>query len=375
MDEGEIVEVNEVNVNGTVVPVATLSQEPGEFRLWPSVGEYPVYDDVLYRFMGRDTVRNDAFHAAIGRLVGGALVADVGTGKDALWAVAAARAGARHVYAVEELPVPLAKARKTVSDAGLADRVTVIGGTSAGVGLPERVEVCISEVVGTIGSSEGAATVLADARERFLTPGGICIPARCTTMVAAIRLDEAFPEGPAFHRTTLRYLEKIFEAVGHPFDVRVCLAGPVGSLVVSSAAPVETLDFNGDLGLGLGTRTELVVRERTRVHALALWINLECHPGGDPVDSLRQATSWLPVIAPVSAEGIEVEAGDTISLDWRATPSDDGLHPDYRITGEVARTGRSTVPVEWVSYHHAPVFRATDTYRTLFPAGHQTATG
>ncbi|GAA2848152.1 hypothetical protein GCM10010517_05350 [Streptosporangium fragile] len=366
-EDGGTVEVDEIKVRGTVVPVATLSRGPGEFRLWPSVGEYPVYDDVLYRFMGNDTVRNDAFHDAIGRLAGGALVADVGTGKDALWALAAARAGARHVYAVEELPVPLEKARKSVGEAGLADRITVLGGTSAGVELPERVEVCVSEVIGTIGSSEGAATVLADARERFLTPAGTCIPARCTTMVAAVRLDGAFPEGLAFHRTTLRYVEKIFEAVGHPFDVRVCLAGPVESLIVSSEAAVETLDFNGDLGLGDGTRARLTVTETGPVHAFVLWIRLQCRPGGDHVDSLRQTTSWLPVIAPLSAEGIPVEAGDTIDLEWRAVLSGDGLHPDYRITGEVVRPGRSTVPVEWTSYHHEPVFRATDAYRALFP--------
>ncbi|MER7334019.1 MULTISPECIES: hypothetical protein [unclassified Micromonospora] len=360
-------EVRELKVNGTTIAMATLDREPGEFRLWPAVGEYPVWDDVTYWVMARDTVRNDAFHAAIRELAGGALVADIGTGKDALWAVAAANAGARHVYAVEELPGPLAQADKAVHDAGLADRVTVIGGSSASVSLPERVDVCICEVIGPIGSSQGAAAVIADARERFLVPQGVCVPSRCTTMVAAVRLDEAFPDGLAFHRTTTRYVKKIFTAVGYPFDVRLCLDGPVDSLIVSSAAPVETLDFNGDLGLGAGTHADLTILEPAHVHALVLWISLECHPGGDVVDSLRQSTSWMPVIAPVSVDGIKVEAGDTISLDWLATTSDDGLHPDYRITGEVIRPGRSSVPVEWVSRHHAPTFRSSDAYRALFP--------
>ncbi|MET9301290.1 SAM-dependent methyltransferase [Micromonospora aurantiaca] len=358
-------EVRELNVNGTAIAMAT--REHGEFQLWPALGEYPVWDDVTYWVMARDTVRNDAFHAAIRELADGARVADIGTGKDALWAVAAAKAGARHVYAVEELPGPLSQANQTVRDAGLAARVTVIGGSSASVRLPEQVDVCVSEVIGPIGSSQGAAAILADARERFLVPQGVCVPSQCTTMVAAVCLDEAFPDGLAFHRTSLRYVKKIFAAVGYPFDVRICLDGPVDSLIVSSAAPVETLDFNGDLGLGAGTHIDLAVLERTRVHALVLWINLECHAGGDVIDSLRQSTSWMPVIAPISVDGIKVEAGDTISLDWLATTSDDGLHPDYHITGEVIRPGRPSVPVEWESRHHAPTFRSSGAYRTLFP--------
>lgn len=179
--------------------------------------------------------------------------------------------------------------------AGLADRVTVHGGSASGVGLPERVDVCVSEVIGTIGSSEGAAAVFADARERFLRPGGASVPARCTTMAAAVTLD-----------------------------------------------PV-------------------------------LWISLECGDGGEPVDSLRHPTSWLPVVAPLAdAGGIPVEPGDELDLEWRATLSHDGRHPDYAVSGAVHRPGRDDVPVAWVSHHHAPVFRASVAYRTLFPAGADT---
>ena len=45
--------------------------------------------------------RNTVLPAALGAASPGRVVLDIGTGRDALWAITAARAGARQVYAVE----------------------------------------------------------------------------------------------------------------------------------------------------------------------------------------------------------------------------------------------------------------------------------
>jgi len=58
-----------------------------------------------------------------------------------------------------------------VEEAGLADRLVLIHGDAMKVELPELADVCISELVGPIGGSEGAAVILNNAR-RLLKQGG-----------------------------------------------------------------------------------------------------------------------------------------------------------------------------------------------------------
>ena len=156
----------------------------------PSYGEFSAYDTAAYDLMAADQVRNEAYAAALLVAAPGRVVLDIGTGAHALWAIAAARAGARHVYAIEVMPETAARARAAVAAAGLAGRVTVLEGLSTEVDLPEPAEVCVSEVIGTIGGSEGAAAVLRDASRRLLVPGGRHVPERCVTTVAAALLPD-----------------------------------------------------------------------------------------------------------------------------------------------------------------------------------------
>ena len=147
---------------------------------------------------------------------------DVGTGGDAFLARICVEAGARHVYAIEALDDAFARATDLVGRLGLSERVTLIRGDAKDVDLPERVDVCVSELIGMIGSSEGVAPILNDAR-RFLKEGGVMIPERCVTLVAAARLPESLAAEPAFTELSGHYVEDIFRTAGYLFDVRVCV--------------------------------------------------------------------------------------------------------------------------------------------------------
>ncbi|GAA2362499.1 hypothetical protein [Dactylosporangium salmoneum] len=110
-----------------------------------------------------------AYREAISSSVRGKVALDIGTGRDALWAIQTARAGAQHVFAVEQQPDTAGQARRAIAEAGLTDRVTVIQGRSTDIELPESAQVCISEIVGNIASAEGVIIALADARRRLCT--------------------------------------------------------------------------------------------------------------------------------------------------------------------------------------------------------------
>lgn len=124
-----------------LVRTAPVRDQP--FTFFPSVGEYPVYDDVIYDGFGADDARRRAYRAAIQASARGRVVLDIGTGRDALWAVEAVRAGAGHVYAVEAQPATAAQARQAVARAGVASQVTVIEGRSEQITVPQPAQVCV----------------------------------------------------------------------------------------------------------------------------------------------------------------------------------------------------------------------------------------
>ena len=170
----------------------------------------------------------EAYLAAIARACAGKRVLDVGTGPDALLAIAAAnartadvsrlerdsllgvwaealafrarvrdddtlalQAGATHVTALECSAEAAAMARAAVERASLQDKIVVLEGYSTTLALP-RVDVVVHEIVGDIGSEEGVAAMLADLRARpdvvDSSVAGWSVPRVVETLVAPINL-------------------------------------------------------------------------------------------------------------------------------------------------------------------------------------------
>ncbi|MBO3678934.1 50S ribosomal protein L11 methyltransferase [Streptomyces sp. NEAU-YJ-81] len=367
--------VAELAAPGHKVPVRACVDEPSQpIWLFPSVGEYPVYGDFVYDVMLADERRMSRYTRAVRRFAPGRTVLDIGTGQDAVWALAAARAGARHVWAVEVIPKSARIARKNIEQAGFADRITVVEGLSTKVELPERVDMCVSEIIGTLGGSEGAGPVLRDARERLVKPGGMFIPHRSVTTAVALDLGSATGgEPPGFPPAAFGFVEEIFAAVGRPFDLRVCLAGLQDVPKVrersylSGAVEVEPLEFNGDLRPEGVDTAELTFTRPGSFSGLALGMRLWVAEDDVPIDSLFEWSNWTPVYAALSEEGLPVRPGDRFAFEFTTTMSDDGVHPDYALTGELHRGSGPAVPLRWDSAHHPDGFRESFFHRWMFP--------
>lgn len=124
-----------------------------------------------------DRGRTEGFLAGIRRTVRpGDVVVDLGTGTGVL-ALAAARAGAARVYAIEASGIA-AVARRLFQANRLADRITLVEGWSTRVTLPERADVLVSEIVGNEPFGEAVLEFFADARRRFLKAGARVVPRR-----------------------------------------------------------------------------------------------------------------------------------------------------------------------------------------------------
>jgi type II protein arginine methyltransferase len=126
-----------------------------------------------------DGHRNRAYRTAIEALVTPeSIVFETGTGSG-LFAMIAARAGARHVYSCEMVPAVAAIARENIERNGLGDRITVLGpyeDVELGRDLPRRADLLIHEFVSSEFLTPGMDKMIALLRERLLAPDAVILP-------------------------------------------------------------------------------------------------------------------------------------------------------------------------------------------------------
>ncbi len=137
-----------------------------------------------------DHVKVARYQAAIDKVVRpDHVVLDLGCGSGLL-GLMALRAGARRVLFVEHGPV-IEMARQTIANAGFAEKADFFQANSFELTLPERADVIICDHVGYFGFDYGVAELLADAKNRFLKPGGTIIPSRIELKLAPVESDES----------------------------------------------------------------------------------------------------------------------------------------------------------------------------------------
>jgi amino acid adenylation domain-containing protein len=347
--------------NETTGKSSVLSER---IELCPSVAEYFVYDDYLYDTLTHDERRNNKYRAVINRHVKNKVVLDIGTGPDAILARLCIEGGAKRVYAIEVLEQTYRQAVATIKKMGLDDRIILIHGDSTQVQLPELVDVCVSEIVGSIGGSEGAAPIINSAH-RWLKPDGVMIPERSRTRVAAASLPDELLENPGFSEMGANYVAKIFEQVGHPFDLRLCIRNFPESHLISEAAIFEDLNFTEQVATEYRREIHLHITRKGKLDGLLVWLNLQLGEG-ELIDILEPGYSWFPIYFPVFYPGVEVDEGDAIVAVCSGRPSGNGINPDYRIEGKLVRRDGSEIEFDYQSGHHETRYRHEAFYRLIF---------
>lgn len=142
-----------------------------------------MYSIADYGAMIADKVRTGAFVQALRRAITPrSIVIDIGTGTG-IFAFVACRFGARRVYAIEPSDA-IQVARDIAAANGLSDRIEFIQAMSTDVELPERADVIVSDIGGTLPWFQTHIPAIVDARRRLLAPGGILIPQEDTAWVA-----------------------------------------------------------------------------------------------------------------------------------------------------------------------------------------------
>ncbi len=135
-----------------------------------------------------DRVKLERYRAAIERLVQpGHVVMDLGCGSGVL-GLMALRAGAGKVLFVDQSAI-IEVARQTTARAGFAGRAEFFLANSFELDLRERADIIVCDHVGYFGFDYSILALLADARQRFLKPGGILVPAAVDLALAPVEAE------------------------------------------------------------------------------------------------------------------------------------------------------------------------------------------
>jgi Ribosomal protein L11 methyltransferase (PrmA) len=293
-------------------------------------------DPVEHARMLHDDRRTGDYIAALAAAVRpGDVVLDIGTGSGVL-AVAAARAGARRVYAVEASDIAEVAGRVFAAN-GVTDRVTLVPGWSREVELPEPADLLVAELIGNEPLEEEILETTLDARRRLLKPDARLIPHTLTLLARPLRL----PDGEARQRAigsaaVERWrglydmeLQPLLDAalpspVNMPTEAEVvALWPPVGPLITLAA-----LDLTVYEEASVRACADLVVDQPGVVNAVALTFRAALHGAIEhTLDPWRWPTSSWATSVWVLPDPLQVESSMALRVHYtrRFPGTPDGL--------------------------------------------------
>ena len=326
-----------------------------------------------------DTARNEFFASAVARAIAGGAttVLDVGSGTGLL-AMAAARAGAARVDAVERCPA-MARVCAEVLRLNRSD-VTLHCAESTRYGTDIRYDVVVAEVVDAALFGEGCLATLADVSKRLAHERATIVPRRAALYAVAVQSPELrsrYAAGAARAR--------------EPYTVCDLDATPHTKLATLDLGELDLVSvaLQGRRETVLG-EAETTVTQGGRLEGFAVYFELR---DGDArlttapalyAGSTPRAASWTQALFHVDAAPV-VKAGDVLRL--RASVAPDGgidvlrlaygiNDAPYQATAAVANDAPSADDVErandgvYAAAHARAVQRAcTETHAPVCECG------
>jgi protein arginine N-methyltransferase 1 len=283
------------------------------------------YDLINYADMIADRVRMDAYALALKAVVKPeSVVLDIGTGPG-IHALLAAKFGARKVYAIEPNDA-IHLARQVAQVNGFGDRIHFIQDLSTRVTLPERADVIVSDIRGSLPMYGHHIPTIIDARTRHLREGGTLIPHRDVLYAALVDSPRAYREViRAWDRPYALSMEPIKQIVLNtwsdqvPYEIRE-------RHLLTEPQIWATWDYLTVDDPNVGSSS--IVQEATRDGKAFGWLvwfdtDLTAEVGfsnGPDVDRISEVygRGFFPLMEPVS-----VQEGDIINLSIHADLDED----------------------------------------------------
>ncbi len=293
-------------------------------------------DPVEHARMLHDDRRTRDYLAALAEAVRpGDVVLDIGTGSGVL-AVAAARAGARRVYAVEGSDIAEVAERVFAAN-GVDDVVTLVPGWSRHVELPEPADLLVAEVIGNEPLEEEILETTLDARRRLLKPDARLIPHTLTLLARPLLLPEADARQRAIGRAAVERWRELYAMEFQPL-LDGALPGPVNmpteAEVAATWPPVgppvrlSALDLSTFVEASVRASADLVVDDPGSVNAVAVTFRAALYGTIEhTLDPWTWPTSSWATSAWVFPDRVDLGAGEVLRVHYhrRSPGRPDGL--------------------------------------------------
>jgi precorrin-6B methylase 2 len=289
---GEAIERLESNGNGStdfvpMMSVITMLIEEGAL-VPPDADRVPTRgwaDPVEHARMLHDHRRTSDYIDALRKAVRPEdVVLDIGTGSGVL-AIAAARAGARHVYAVEASDIADV-AEQVFAINSVRDRVTLIRGWSREIELPEPADLLVAEVIGNEPFEEEILETTLDACRRLLKPEARLIPHTLELVARPLLIPDTEARQRAIGRQAIQRWRQLYGIEFQPL-LDAAFPGPVNNPteaeVLTRWPPVGPPSTLATVRLGRYERptvdasAELTVASSTPVNAVAITFRAYLH--------------------------------------------------------------------------------------------------
>jgi protein arginine N-methyltransferase 1 len=333
-----------------------------------------MYDLSDYGAMLAHRARTEAYAKAVTRAVKpGHVVLDLGCGPG-LFALLACRAGARRVYAMESSH-SVAFARELIHANGCGGQIELLHGSSLRLALPERADVIVSDIRGTLPLMADALSALEDARSRFLAPGGVMIP-------EADRLFAALVSAPEYYASMIapwRDSEgvRLSPLLQRVLNSAISVSFEVGR-VMSEPVPWCQLDYRTGGPHRAAAQLELRALRSGAAHGLCVWfeatllgdITYSSAPGQPDNVYGQLFLPWSEPVELATGQPVEVElhadrVGDDYVWRWRSRFQNGAAHREFsqstlegarflgralerRSAGFVPKLSRSAEAESWV---------------------------
>lgn len=274
-----------------------------------------------------DARRAELYDRAIKRVLSkGDKVADLGCGFG-VFGLMCLKAGASRVWGIDSTDA-IDIARETAERAGFGEAYDCIGAVTFRAELPELVDLLICDHVGYFGIDYGIISLMADAKKRFLKPGGKMIPQRIDLFLAGIRSENC------------RKLLGVWETSEIPGDYAWLRSYAVNTKHVVDFVPTDIATEPvqvGSVTLGedapdvISVKAGLVIEEDGVLDGIGGWFGCELGGGVRMTNSplAREAMSRHQIFLAFEAP-LSVKAGDTVEVTVKFN----------HVTGIVAWTAR-----------------------------------
>jgi ubiquinone/menaquinone biosynthesis C-methylase UbiE len=292
----------------------------------PSFGPYRAYNEAFYQFMIRNSLRTELYEKAIRKNVKDKVVVEIGTGAQLIWSLLCVEAGAKKIYAIEVNETAYQAAKQLAEQKGLTEKIELILGCSTDINLPEKADICISEIIGAIGNDEGVAGYLNDAK-RFLKPNGMMIPESCFTLLSpGFKPIESYSDD-FIEDFAKAYTSNVHHKMGKEINfTRYCVYNLPKSYIVAPPQIFEDMYFNDAvITEEFDKKLNFKIEKTTNFDGLFLWINLYF----DPENMLSPFNSKFRGIVYIPLEPFALEKDDLLEVHCRSTISANGFNPNY----------------------------------------------